>query len=77
MVLLLPCKDEKKALDIMNARSTGDTSENLEFLRSPCNRELATMIVYTDGRSPQEISDEIISRINKRKEQEKNNGEIE
>lgn len=77
VVLLLPCKDEKKALDIMNARSTGDTSENLEFLRSPCNRELATMIVYAEGRSPQEISDEIISRINKRKEQEKNNGEIE
>jgi len=77
VVLLLPCKDEKKALDIMNARSTGDTSENLEFLRSTCNRELATMIVYADGRSPQEISDEIISRIDQRKKKEVHDGEIE
>ena len=34
------------------------------------------MIVYADGRSPQEISDEIISRINKRKNQELDDGEI-
>lgn len=77
IVLLLPCKDEKKTLEIMAERSTGDTSENLEFLRSQCNKELATMVIYADGRSPQEISDEIMSRIAKRKNQELNNGEFE
>ena len=61
----------------MAERSTGDISENLEFLRSQCNKELATMVIYADGRSPQEISDEIMSRIAKRKNQELNNGEFE
>ena len=76
IVLLLPCRDEKKALEIMKARSTGDTRENEEFFKSPCNKELATMVIYADGRSPQEISDEIMNRIAKRKNQELNNGEF-
>ena len=76
VVLLLPCKDESKALEIMASRSTGDTSDNLEFLRNPCNRELATMVVYADGRTPQEISDEIMSRIDQRKKREIDSGEI-
>ena len=77
VVLLLPCKDEQKALKIMAERSTGDTSENLEFLRNPCNKELATMIVYAEGRTPQEITEEIMDCIEKRKKQEKNTWDIE
>ena len=77
VVLLLPCKDEKKALEIMAERSTGDTSENLEFLRNPCNKELATMVVYAEGRTPQEITEEIMNRIQKRKEQDKENWDID
>ena len=34
------------------------------------------MVVYADGRTPQEISDEIISRIEQRKKRELNDGEI-
>ena len=60
----------------MASRSTGDTSDNLEFLRNPCNRELATMVVYADGRTPEEISDEIMSRIDQRKKREIDSGEI-
>ena len=76
VVLLLPCRDEKRALEIMASRSTGDISDNEEFLKSSCNKELATMVVYADGRTPQEISDEIISRIEQRKKRELNDGEI-
>ena len=77
VVLLLPCKDEKKALEIMAERSTGDISENLEFLRNPCNKELATLIVYAEGRTPQEITEEIMDHIAKRKEQDKENFDID
>lgn len=77
VVLLLPCKDEKKALEIMAERSTGDISENLEFLRNPCNKELATMVVYAEGRTPQEITEEIMDRIAKRKEQDKDTWDFE
>lgn len=77
VVLLLPCRDEKKALEIMASRSTGDIRDNEEFLKSSCNKELATMIVYAEGRTPQEISDEIISRIEQRKKKEFTDGERE
>ena len=47
----------------MANRSTGDTRDNLKFLRSNCNRELATMTIYGNDRAPSDIADEIISRI--------------
>ena len=70
VVLLLPCKDEEEALKIMAARSTGDTSDNLKFFRSKCNKELATMTVYADKKTPGEIADEVIDRIAKRDKDE-------
>ena len=66
IVLLLPCVDEEQALKIMNARSTGDARDNLKFIKSSCNRELATITVYGNGRTPSDIADEIISLIKKR-----------
>ena len=63
IILLLPCQDEIKALDIMEERSTGDTRDNKKFFESPCNKELATMIIYENGRQPSEIAEEIILRI--------------
>ncbi len=67
IVLLLPCVDEEQALKIMNDRSTGDTRDNLKFIRSRCNKELATITVYGNGRTPSDIADEIILCIEKRK----------
>lgn len=70
IVLLLPDKDEEKSLDIMKRRSTGDTRDNKKFFESPCNKELATMIVYGNNRQPLEIAEEIIQCIKERKEQQ-------
>jgi len=69
VILLLPSVDPKTSLQIMAERSTGDTSENKKFLTSPCNRELATMVVYGNGRTPEEIAKEIIERITAREMQ--------
>lgn len=63
IVLLLPDKDKQKALNIMRERSTGDTRDNEKFFESPCNKELATMIIYGNNKQPIEIAEEIISRI--------------
>lgn len=65
--LLLPDKDEEKSLDIMKSRATGDTRDNKKFFESPCNKELATMIVYGNNRQPEEIAEEIMQCIKKRK----------
>lgn len=70
IVLLLPDKDEEKSLDIMKRRATGDTRDNKKFFESPCNKELATMIVYGNNRQPLEIAEEIIQCIKERKEQQ-------
>lgn len=70
IILLLPDKDEQTALEIMKRRSTGDTRDNQKFLESPCNQELATMTVYSNGRQPSEIAEEILLRIKERDEQE-------
>ena len=68
IILLLPSKDDKKALDIMKNRSTGDTRDNKMFLESPCNKELATMIIYENDRQPSEIAEEIISCVKEKQE---------
>ncbi len=70
IVLLLPDKDEEKSLDIMERRSTGDITDNRRFIESPCNKELATMIIYGNGRQASEIADEILQVIKERNEQQ-------
>ncbi|MBR3511748.1 MAG: hypothetical protein IKN74_02175 [Clostridia bacterium] len=66
VVLLLPSADPNESLRIMNERSTGDTRDNKYFLNSPCNRELATMTIYGNGRSPREIAESILKYIETR-----------
>ena len=68
IVLLLPSQDEQEALEIMKKRSTGDTRNNQKFFESPCNKALATMTIYENGRTPSEVAEEIISKIKERKE---------
>ncbi len=77
IVLLLPCKDEERALQIMSERSTGDVRDNEAFIKNPSYQHLATMTVYADGKSPQEIADMILKEITQRKKKEQNMGEIE
>ena len=65
IVLLLPCYDLEKSLQILARRSTGDYSPNRKFITSPCNRELATITVYENARNPDEIVSEILKKIEK------------
>lgn len=76
VVLLLPCENEEEALRIMKERSTGDTNDNLMFLRSKCNKELATMTVYGNGRTPDEIADEILGKISERRVKDQKEDEV-
>lgn len=66
IILLLPSVDINESLRIMAERSTGDYTTNKEFITSPCNRELSTMTVYGNGRTPNEIATEICNRIKNR-----------
>ena len=40
--------------------------DNWHFITAPNNYELATDIIYEEGRSPEEISEEILERINQK-----------
>ena len=77
VILILPSKDKEESLKIMKERSTGDTSDNKEFIESPCNHQLATMEVYGDGRTPNEIAKEILDMIDIRRQMEKESKEKE
>lgn len=70
IVLLLPTPDIESSLEIMAKRSTGDYSTNEKFLRSHCNKDLATMTIYENGRTPKQIAESIIRTINDRNMQE-------
>ena len=68
IVLLLPTSDVGYSLEILNSRTTSidGKRENLDFLLSQCNEELATIIIYTNDKTPEEIADEILSMINEK-----------
>ena len=72
VILLLPSANTNESLDILKSRGRSNTSENLMFLESDCNKELATAIIYTDGKTVGETMDEIIE-VTLRKQ---NNGNI-
>ena len=69
IVLLIPSKEIKYSLEVLNSRSTSRSGkkENYDFLISSCNEELATIIVYTESKTPDEISNEILSLIEDKK----------
>lgn len=66
VVQLLPSPDKNESLRIIDERvmqrpnaSQKDLDLNRHFLTSPCNEELATTTVYTEGHSPSEVADKI------------------
>ena len=71
IVLLLPTPDIEKSLQILSSRSTGDYRPNRKFITSPCNRELSTMTVYENDRTPSEVAMEIIKIIEDRNKEKK------
>ena len=69
IVLLLPTPDIDTSLEIMARRSTGEYDHNEQFIRSHCNRDLATMVVYENGRTPREVAEGILKQIEDRENQ--------
>jgi shikimate kinase len=66
VVLLLPDPDADESLRILSSRdeTAGLLTEfNAHFLRHPSNYQLAKLVVYTKGKTAQDVCDEIIRRI--------------
>jgi len=73
IILLIPSVDIEKSLRIMEQRSTGYTGDNRKFITSSCNRELATITIYGNDKTPKEIADEILKIIEKRQNDKEDN----
>ena len=67
VILLLPTPDLDESLQILNARiqyeSDSQREVNEHFLRHHSNYDLAKLIVYTKGKTPEETCDEIVKWI--------------
>jgi energy-coupling factor transporter ATP-binding protein EcfA2 len=61
VVLLLPSEDKVKSLDILFERSKFPYNEI--FINSSSNEKLAKIVVYTEGKTPEETCREIIKRL--------------
>ena len=66
VVLLLPCSDQDESVRILKTRNSHQSAQYLQRLehlaRLPCNHALAKFIVYTEGKSPEQVRDEILER---------------
>ena len=68
VILLLPSKDKDISRKILLERrniplGSHKDKENWYFLTAPDNYELATDIVYEEGKTPEEVSEEIIQLV--------------
>ncbi|MFZ5354846.1 MAG: shikimate kinase [Bacillota bacterium] len=63
IILLLPCDDIVKSMEILNKRNKCVLNEH--FLTHYSNRKLAKFIVYTNGKTEEDVSNEIIEMISK------------
>ena len=68
VILLIPSEDKEESIAILNERKgiesgSGRDFDNRHFVNMPCNYELATLTVYTKDKTPDQISNEIISQI--------------
>ena len=63
MVLLLPSTDPDESLRILDERNTpaiGGVEVTRYLLTHPASRGLAKVVIYTEGKTPAEIRDEIL-----------------
>jgi hypothetical protein len=68
VVLLLPCPDLDEAVRLLHARYGGEPAEGEfdiaeHFVKHRSNHALATLTVYTEGRSPEQTRDEILALL--------------
>ena len=71
VILLMPSEDKEESIAILNERKgvesgSGQDFDNRHFVNMPCNYELATLTIYTKDKTPDQISNEIISQINQK-----------
>ena len=71
IILLLPSKDNETSRQVLLERrkiksGSHTDKDNWHFITAPNNYELATDIIYEEGKSPEEISAEILERINQK-----------
>ena len=75
VVLLLPSPDLDRSVHILRERSIQEQGWGWQFneydwlehwVKDHCNFDLATLIVYTEGKTPEQTRDEILSRVNRR-----------
>ena len=79
VVFLIPSEDKEKAMELLNKRinkrdgtTTEVTADNKRFIeRSNLNSQLASITMYTQGKTPSEIAEELIVRTNQKEQREK------
>ena len=67
----MPTEDKEESREILLKRRRFEIGskkdrDNWHFITAPDNYELATDIIYENERTPEEISEEILDRINKK-----------
>ena len=60
VVLLLPSLDPEESVRVLKTRRSPDFLEYL--VRSPCNYALAKHVIYTEGKSLEQVRDEVSDR---------------
>ena len=72
VVLLLPSAEADRSIETLRGRSTskggmpwvfGDHDFFRRWVEGPCNRDLATLVAYTDGKTPQQTADEVLAMV--------------
>lgn len=67
VVLLLPSPDPEAALSALRGRLPSDVEGlaelNEHFVRHPSNSRLATHTVYTEGKTPEDVRDEVMALV--------------
>jgi hypothetical protein len=70
VVLLLPSPNLDESISLLRARNgdpaPGDFDLNSHFVTHHSNRDLATIVVYTKDRTPEQTRDEILTAVRNR-----------
>ena len=68
VILLMPSEEKEESLSILNEQKgieegSQRAKDNAHFVYSSCNEKLATLIQYTKGKNPSEITDELLTKL--------------
>jgi shikimate kinase len=67
VVLLLPSPDPEESIQVLHARNSGAAPQefdlNSHFVRHRSNYDLAKIVVYTEGNTPEQTRDRILTAI--------------